>query len=188
MALEVALEQLCSNLRRFQDELSGLEYTFEHDTPEEGGVRLVSDLNDRVTDLRGFLIEAMSSAEEALEAEQSAQEPNQMRRALVYSQQHFLRLQKLFYGDLLTYESAKELLDFGRRAGGRWPGWVHSVLLGLDVCRPWLEASAESYCQAWQEIAERATTGPVSVHATNIGQQITTARAASGLVSELGAT
>jgi hypothetical protein len=173
MALEAALEKLCSDLRMVQDILSGLEATFLHDAPEKGGVRLVDDLSDKVTDLRSFAMDALSSAEEALDAEQDIHEQHQMRRALAHSQLQFLELQKSFSVELLTYEEANQLVAFGKKAGGEWPGWVESVLQGLDGCRPVLQASAAAYCQAWQEIAERITTGPVSVHTTNIGQQIT---------------
>ena len=173
MALEAALEKLCNDLQRLQDRLVELEDTFEKFMPEEGGAHLVDDLSDRVTDLRSFFLEALGSAGTARTAEKDVYEQNRMRRALVSSQQGFLGLQKLFYGELLTYEATTELIDFARRAGGDWPGWVQSVFIGLDACRPWLEACTEAYCAAWQEIAERAMTGPVSMHTTNIGQQIT---------------
>jgi len=188
MALEAALENLRGDLRRFSDVLEGLESTFEHDMPEEGGVKLVETLDERVVELRGYVIEALNSAETALGHEKESREPNQMRRALVHSQQQFLSLQNLFYGEMLKYEDAAELVRFARRAGDRWPGWVHSVFLGLDACRPWLEAASEDYCQAWQELAERATTGPVSLQTTNIGQQISTTRTDSNFISEFGAT
>jgi hypothetical protein len=78
-----------------------------------------------------------------------------------------------YYAELFSFDRLAPLLQFGRERGREWMAWVESVRQGIDRCQPLLEAVSQVYLQCWQEMAERAGSNTVSVHATSIGQQIT---------------
>ena len=186
MSLEVAFDKLCSDLQRLRGTLHDFNVNVE-DKPESQSVRLVDDVSDEVTELFALSEESLSAAEEARRAAGAAFDPNQMRRSLATSQKHFYNLSRNLSSDLLSYERISELVRFGR--GHRdWQGWVDSVRQGLETCRPGVEAVEDAYFQCWHEIAERVTTGPFSLHTTNIGQQITTAAVESAETTREGVT
>lgn len=174
MALEAAFENLYRDLRIFRDILQGLRMTVTEDRPERDAVVLVDEVSDAVTELVGLAEESLDAAEEARKAGGPSFDPNHMRRSLARSQKQFHHLVQILVFDLLSYDRIGALVQFGRERGPAWMAWVNSVRQGLDRCRPALEAVGEAYFQCWQEIAERVTTAPVSLHTTNIGQHITT--------------
>jgi len=173
VALEAALSNLCNSLRALYGVLDGLRLTVTEDVPRSGSVVLVDQVSEEVTELLGLSKECIDAAEESERAAGQPYNPNQLRRFLAVSQKQFHRLAKILMSSLLSYEQVSVLVEFGRSRGREWMAWVNSVREGLEKCRPVLQGAEDAYFQCWQEIAERIIAGPVSVHTTNIGQQIT---------------
>lgn len=177
MALEAALERLCGDLRKLCEILRDFDVNVG-DKPATQSVLLADDVSDEVTELFALSQESFITAEEARKTSGSPFEANQLRRSLTESQKKFHLLSRGLLSSLLTYERIGELVQFGERKR-EWLGWVNSVRQGLERCRPAVEAVEDAYVQCWQEIAERVMGGPVALHTTNIGQQITTEALAS---------
>ena len=173
MALEAAFDKLCSDLRKLREMLHDVDVNVG-DRPEAEGVLLVDDMSDGVTELVGLSEECLSTAEEARRAAGPPFEPNQMRRSLADSQKQFHILSRHLFSNLLSYDRTSALVRFASKNRPAWRGWVDSLRQGLDKSQPAVEAVEEAYFQCWQEIAERVTTSPVTLHTTNIGQHITT--------------
>jgi len=173
LSLEASLDKLCNDLRRLRGVLRDFNVNTQ-DKPDSESVHLVDDVSDEVTELFGLSEESLSVAEETCRAAEPPFDPSRMRRSLASSQRHFYSLLRNLFSNLLSYERISELVQLGREHRD-WRGWVESVRQGLETCKPGVEAVQEAYFQCWQEIAERVTTSPVSLHTTNIGQQITTA-------------
>jgi len=76
-------------------------------------------------------------------------------------------------GTLLAYGSIRDLLELGGRRGGDWLPWAREVHDALERCRAPLDGVHKNLLECWQDVAERAAAGSVSVQATNIGQQVT---------------
>ena len=173
MALELALSNLCTSLKTLHGVLDGLRFTVTEDVPKTGSVVLVDQVSEEVTELLGLSEECLDAAIESQRAAGQPYDPNQMRRSLVVSQKQFHHLSQILFSRLLAYEPIASLVQFGRKRGREWMAWVDTLRHGLDKCRPVLEGAEEAYFQCWQEIGERLVAGPVSLHTTNIGQQIT---------------
>jgi hypothetical protein len=173
VALELALSNLCTSLKTLHGVLDGLRFTVTEDVPKTGSVVLVDQVSEEVTELLGLSEECLDAAIESQRAAGQPYDPNQMRRSLVVSQKQFHHLSQILFSRLLAYEPIASLVQFGRKRGREWMAWVDTLRHGLDKCRPVLEGAEEAYFQCWQEIGERLVAGPVSLHTTNIGQQIT---------------
>jgi hypothetical protein len=173
VALETALSNLCSSLRALYRVLDELRYTVTEDVPESGSVILVDQAGEAVTELLGLSKECMDAGEGAEKAGSQPYDPNKLRRLLTVSQTQFHHLAHIYTASLLSYEQVNALVQFGRRRGPEWAAWVTSVREGVEKCLPALEAAEDAYFQCWREMAERIIAGQVSVHTTNIGQQIT---------------
>ena len=175
MALEAALEKLCSDLRHFRDALTGLDTTVTQDKPETGAVMLVDEVSDAITDMESACRECLDGAETALRSVAQPFDANRLRRSLAGSQLRFHTISSLLVSDLLTYQKVSALVGFGRNHGHEWASWVFAVRQGLEKCRTAASELAGSYLACWEEIAERLVSGPIALHTTNIGQQISPA-------------
>jgi hypothetical protein len=172
MALEAALEKLCSDLRYFRDALGGLETTATQDRPETEGGMVVDEVSDGITELESLCKECLDGAEAALRAVAQPFDANRLRRSLAGSQLRFLSASHLLFSNLLAFEKISALVGFGRTHGREWAAWAHVVRQGLERCREFGAELANSYFACWEEIAERLVAGPIALHTTNIGQQI----------------
>jgi hypothetical protein len=173
VALESALANLCNSLQSLHGVLDGLRLTVTEDVPKRGSVLLVDQVGEEVTELLALTEESLEAAIESQRAAGQPYDPNQMRRSLAVSQRQFHRLSQILFSRLLAYEPIASLVQFARKRGREWMAWLDTLRHGLDKCRPALETVGDAYFQCWQEIGERLIAGPVSLHTTNIGQQIT---------------
>jgi hypothetical protein len=174
MALEAALEKLCEDLRHLRDRVTELETTVVQDRPSSGEVILVDEVSDAITDMESASRECLDAAETALCALREPFDPNRLRRSLAGSQLRFHSISAGFLSDLLTYEKIGALVGFGREHGREWEAWVRAVRVGFEALRQTLSGIDASYLACWEEIADRLFTAPVSIHTTNIGQNIGT--------------
>ena len=173
MALETALANLCESLKALHGMLDNLRVMVTEDAPQRGRVALVGQVGEEVSELLGLTEGCLNDALESQRAAAQPYDPNQMRRSLVASQKQFHCLPQILFSRLLNYEQISSLVQFGLQHGPEWMAWVDLLREGLDNCRLAIEGVDDAYFQCWQEIGERLIAGPVSVHTTNIGQQIT---------------
>ncbi len=175
MALERTFRELPDSLRRLRDCVLALQLTAREDVPKQGSVLLIDKLGDTVDDTLGWTEESLALSIAALQAVTHPVDMEQARRALVECQEQFLRVQQCFLRELFSYELGKDLVAFGKTRQGEWRAWVKSVRQGLAHCRIPLEECGRVLMHCWQDIAEHASAATMSVHTTNIGQQITAA-------------
>jgi len=173
MALEATFRQLSVSLHKLHDALNALQVTVG-DKPPDDEAALADGLENVVLDMMGTLHEARRSAMHARKAAGHPTDLDRARRTVTLCQERFHRIEQQFSSDLVSYEKLKELARLGnaRRA---WSPWASAVKHGIEQCREPLEAVSLALASCWQEIAERVGALNVSVHATNIGQQIAAA-------------
>jgi hypothetical protein len=171
VALEATFRQLSVCLQQVHEVLNELQVTLG-DKPPDDESALADGVETAVLDMMGILHEARKAA---LDAQRDVGHPpdlDRARRALTLCQERFHRIEQQFALDLVSYEKLKELARLGneRRA---WLAWSNTVKLGIEQCRPPLDHTSAALASCWQELAERLGTMSISMHATNVGQQIT---------------
>jgi len=175
MALETTFRELSLSLHRLHDALNALQAT-TGDTPPQDESALAEGLENTVLDIMGTLHEARKAAMQARKAVGHPADLDSTRRALTACQERFHRLEQLFASELVSYEKLKELARLGneRRA---WIPWASTVKVGIEQCRDPLEQTSRALAACWEELAERLGMVNISVHATNVGQQIAATKA-----------
>jgi hypothetical protein len=177
VSLLTEFENLYAQLQSLHDALTALRVTIVEDRPVEGSdVLLLDAFGDAVEDAVGWLEESLAAVEQPATRETKLEpsfDVNRARQSLVFCQERFNRIAHRFSTDLISYERIAELLRLGRERRGEWQVWARSVKESLDGCQQHLYDTNQSLFRCWQEIAERVGMSSVSVHATNIGQQVT---------------
>ena len=172
MALETRFAELCVSFRTLQEHAAGLRMTAVED---RGAGADACTLADKVAyaadDAIGWLVEASEAAAGASRAAMGDADLNAVRQALGDCQERFLRFAFAF-ARLNSYEHVAPLARLARERKGQWKKWVLSFRRGLRSCQHPLDEVVTALFRCWQEIAERASAGGVSVRATNIGQKI----------------
>jgi hypothetical protein len=180
MGLEKTFRAFTGELHRLHDRLRELRLTVVEDRPARNDAALVDNLEYAVEDLLGWVGESLQSAKAAERAVGHPVDLDRARHELTACQERIQRMDQVFSANLVSYERMKDLASFGSERRGEWPSWVTSVKQGIEHCRHPLETARGRLAECWQDIAERAGTTSISVRSTNIGQKITTPRAASG--------
>jgi hypothetical protein len=170
MELREALEELARAVRQVRVHID--------DAPRQPA--LADPFTYGADDIEGWVAEAIAAADEAVERIAGAPELDQARIALATAHERVL-LTANRLGGLLAYERVEELARFDEERGGRWARGLGEALErcreqldGAQRARPpeQLDGVQRGLLDCWQELAERATMGSVSVRATNIGQQV----------------
>jgi hypothetical protein len=172
VALRKTFDALCVQLDemfRATDELQRAA----RDKPAQGDLALVRIFGEAADTLQGWLAEALEAAGAAAAAAEPPADLDRARVALAAANERVFRVVDGL-ADLVSYERIDELAGAGRELGGAWLDWAVGVRYALEQCREQLDLVAESFFACWQELAERATAGGVSVRATAIGQQLST--------------
>jgi hypothetical protein len=172
MAIEVVFQQLASGFDAAREMLQNLGLTVIEDRPPHGEVLLVERLGNLVDDLRGWTEESCAAIATARQAVTHPPDLQRAREALGTAHERFLLLKYRFFDEAVTHRTIDALLRFGHQRGREWLGWVKSVVLALEACRGPLRELDEALLQTWKELGERLGTRSMSLHATNIGQQI----------------
>lgn len=175
MALEKTFRELTAHLQKTQEAFKEVQLTVVEDRPPDQDVVMVDHFEYAVDDVLGWLEGALKYAADAEQAVGVPLDLERARRSLGQCQEVFQKLQQRYGSDLISYGQLEALTNFGRKRRGEWQGWVESVKNGLDQCRHPIEEAGVLLARCWQELAERLGSTNVSVHATNIGQQITQA-------------
>lgn len=157
------------------DRLEELRVTVVEDRPARNDAVLVDKLEDSVTDVLGWLKEAIESSVKAEKAVAHPLDLEQARQLLSRCQESFHKADQAFRADLVSYEGIQELAAFARERRGEWAAWFSSVKQGIQQCPQPLEDARKGLAECWQEIAEKAGTTSVSVRTVNIGQKVAAA-------------
>jgi hypothetical protein len=172
MPLEKTFREHSTGLRRLRERVRELRVTVVEDRPARNDAAIVDNFEYAVEDLTGWVDEALAAAKEAEEAVGEQVDLNLARRALTTCQERFRRIEKVFSGNLASYEKIKDLTSFGGERRGEWPSWAATVKVGIEHCVKPIDEIRNSFSLCWQDLAERAGGTNVSVRSTNIGQQI----------------
>ena len=175
MALEATFRELHSQLKKLQDNLLALRLTVAEDKPLRGEAALVDQFEDSITDVMGLFDECLNASRRAQKAVVNPVDLGSARRDLTTCQELFHRAERQFSDELISYEKLRDLASVREKRGREWASWASSVKHGLEQCRQPIDAVSKALIACWQEIAERVGTTNISVHTTNIGQQITAA-------------
>lgn len=175
MALEATFRQLSVALHKLDDELSALQATVG-DTPPNDEAALADALENTVLDVMGTLHEMRKFA---LQGQKAAAHPADLERArhvLTLCQKRFLRMEKQFASDLMSYEKVKELMRLGDERQ-EWLPWANSIRQGIEQCQQPREEASTALASCWQELAERLACVSISMKTVNVGQQIRVSKA-----------
>ncbi|MGR6962917.1 hypothetical protein ACU610_00400 [Geodermatophilus sp. URMC 61] len=160
MSVPTALADLTDGCRRLRAELRTLDLTLGEDAPAD--LAVVDRLSRAVDDLGGRAEEASCGAMLAAEAAARLDLVG-AHRQLAAAQAALTALAERFRDDVTSYEALEPIVGL-RHRGGEWVTWVQVVRQGVDRCRPPVTAVLDALCQCWQELADRASVGPVYVH------------------------
>ena len=172
MALENVFKELSTQCGSLRETLLELRTTAVEDKPLRGDVVLVDELGDAADELGGWMEEALAAALEAQQAVRYPVDVECAKRSLVLCHACLNRVSNRFYIDLASYEEIAKLAGLGRERGGEWGASSRGVKEAIYRCRPHLCDLNESAFACWQELTDRLGTTSVSVHSTNIGQQM----------------
>jgi D-ribose pyranose/furanose isomerase RbsD len=184
VGLEATFRELNSELCKLYDTLLALRLTVVEDKPLRGEAALIDHFENTILDLMGLLEQSMKRARVAQKAIESAADINNARRALTVCQERFHQIEQQFSMELVSYEKLKDLLGLGTARRGEWHLWAKSVRQGIEQCREPLDAASKAMAACWQEIAERVSTGSVSVQNKNVGQKVISKASDRELVRE----
>ena len=172
MGLEKTFQHLATQSQKLNDALNELCVSIG-DHPREGDVVLTDMLADAVEDLLGWQAELEGAAAEAQRAVGHPLDLDRARRALALCQEQLNRSSKRFSSEITAYERMEALTGLGRERGGEWQDWADIVKETIDRCQEAMYDVNDALFQCWQEMTERLGLTTVSVHSTNIGQQVT---------------
>jgi hypothetical protein len=161
--------ELWGRMHELRETWLELRITVREDRPAGEATMLVDDLGDEVDDALGGLEEALAAVTGALQA------PDDIRagaRALATAHERLTQIADGYWQGLGSLERRRELHSLARRRGGEWAAWAHGVD-DIDARLPaGLTAVSTELGRAWTRLVERAESGPMSLTASSIGQQI----------------
>ena len=169
--LEREFRELCRRLEDMSSLVGDLSVCIRVDRPARGDVVLVDTLGDRVDDLRALLAEASGSAAAGYREAVHPIDAGGARLALALCQERFNAVAQKFASELAAYEVVSDLARAGHERGGEWPGWVSSVRDALAQCQPLINEVNRALLACWEDLAERADTGPHYVQSTTISNR-----------------
>jgi hypothetical protein len=174
VALKKTFEALATEL----DELLSAANTLQGrawDPPQgSAGHALVRIVGEDADDVHGWLTGACGAAREAMVATDSPIDPVRALGALVGAKDGYLRAADVL-ARLLAPERLAEIDDAGSQSSD-WHEWSAGVVDALEHCREQNVGLVPGLFACFEELAERATAGAVSVQTTSIGQQVTIPR------------
>lgn len=196
MAIETAFETLQRQLQRLREELDELRVNAEEFYPPPGGHGKknghktppapppVVALADKAADLEGEIEEALQSGRKALRAVSHPRNLVEAQIAAGNIQRHLNSVLRRFFIEAAAHEPLETLLQMGRELGDSWSKWTQLIHSILNDCRDRLMDALQALGECWQELVDKLAGNSVSVHTTNIGQQIAPREATAPTVQE----
>ena len=168
MALAATLIELNKQWRQLCEAVREMRVTIVEDKP--GDVMLADDLSNAVDDMLGAAEEALAILGPSLQ--RSELDDKEVRCALVSCHNQFIGLSSRFMGGMSSYRHIAELVRLGRQRGRVWQAWTETVQTAMEQTQPEMENVNRALLSCWQEVAERAGAGVISVHATAIHKMV----------------
>lgn len=169
MALEAVFTALLKKWTTLSTRFDTLGLLVE---PLEADNAIARGYGDAVIKLNGIVNEACAAI-------QVYQRTSRIQISLVHAcetliscQERFNRTTQQFSEELMTYDRIEHLMSLPQ-SGRASAEWVDQTKTTLRECEQALYEINRAFLECWTEISERIGTPSVSVHATNIGQQIT---------------
>jgi hypothetical protein len=169
MALEATFRTLFVQIRKLGDTLNAVLLTVG-DKPANRDAVLVDELEDTVLDMLGLIEDARTAARTAEKTVELPLDLDRARRALARCQDNFLRVERQFSNDLVSYEKLKNLTSLGVDRGGEWKAWTGSMKDAIEQARQPIEETSRALAACWQELVEH--NGTTSISLVNTGQKI----------------
>jgi hypothetical protein len=185
MSLDAALTTARDRILAVQDALLALRVTAVEDGPTGQESVLVDTLGDAVDDALGLAREAFTAAAEALHDAEPPFDAERVRIHLAACHDATARMLRRVLNDLYSPRRGDDLSRIARR-GRQWRMWSETVRDAAERCVPPLIDALESLAACWRDVSERSSM--VSVHSTNVGQQITVPAATRPLRTAEGVT
>lgn len=174
MALASAFHEFCTELARLYDSVMMLRLTVVEDKPVTSEAALADVFGDEIEDVLGLLEECRAVLTRANPAVREGSDLRLAQTALRQCQERMHKIEIQFSTNLVSYDKLKDLAHLGKHRGGEWLAWAGSVKRGLEESREALTRASNALSGCWQEMAERAAVGTVSLISTNIGPRIAT--------------
>jgi len=178
MALEKTFEDLYERLLALEKVLEDFANAVLHGKPADEDHHLADRLWDAVAEMQGRSKDAKDAAADARKAVELPINLELAWRKLKACQQSLNQLSRQFPTEVASDKHVEELIRVAdlmtlRSEHPEWAGWVNVQLVHLGETREKILDATDGALLCWEEIAERAGMTNVSMHATNIGQQIT---------------
>ncbi|HYV40003.1 MAG TPA: hypothetical protein VE988_30235 [Gemmataceae bacterium] len=171
MALEAALLDLGDRWKRLAAHVETVENR-ACDTPDGHEHYLAGEISDAARDAIGWLRKARRTTQRARRELVKNNDIRRVRDALSKCQQFMKCLRRGPARVLLSARKKADLKDLARRHPKHWSDWVADVKAALqDLRKPW-RAASRALSRSWQDLAEYATAGQVTIHNVAVGQQI----------------
>jgi hypothetical protein len=174
MALKKIFAELSTQLDELFAAAEGLQRAAWDTPPNSAGHALIRIVGESADDVDGWLADARGAMGEALAATESPVDVVRALRGLVQAKEGYFRAVDVL-GQLLAPERLEEIDDVGARDRD-WGEWSAGVVDALARCREQNAGVVPVLFYCFEELAERASAGSVSVQTTSIGQQVTVPR------------
>jgi hypothetical protein len=170
VALEATFQELSGRLHDLHEALDHL-HVFVGDKPKHDEAAVADALAEGSLELIGALHEARRGAVQARQAVSNQPDLNRASKALGLCQEGIHRIEKDFPTLLASYKQFTELFRLANERPA-WIPWVANTKQAIEDCYEPMEAVRLAMAVCWQEVAEHAGTGSISVRTTSIGQKI----------------
>jgi|tagenome__1003787_1003787.scaffolds.fasta_scaffold20444363_2 hypothetical protein len=152
MTLEAAMEALEAAWRRARDATQALRLTVCEDAPTRDRTLVVEETGELATDLAALVETGRAAVADLLEEDEPPARDT-IRHVVSFGHDRRLEADEVL-ARLTEPRRLFELADVTRRRGGNWPGWLASVLAGLEDCRPALRGVDQAQADSWRGLAE----------------------------------
>src|SRR5262249_41452783 len=185
MSLELAFERLHLRLKSLSDEVEELRFNavdfFPPGQPDESvpdGLQEqrppspVETLGESAAALKGDLYEAFVALEKGRAAIQPPRDLHRAQAGLIDVNRYLEDAVDRFQNEVTGPASRQVLVQMTDDLGGEWPQWLAQINSIIATIRDKSLETWRALCQCWEELADKLSSGAVSVRTTNIGQQI----------------
>ena len=186
MSLELAFELLSKRLESLSDEVEELRFNAaDFFPPAHPGGKTNGDehkqrppspvetLGENAEAVKGDLHEGLATFGKALAAIRPPRNLQQTQAGLIDVSRYLNDAVDRFRKDIMEPMTVQVLSQMATELGGEWPEWLGQIKSIIYTIRDKFLEVWRALCQCWEELADKLSSGAVSVQTTNIGQQIT---------------
>ena len=186
MSLELAFELLSKRLESLRDEVEELGFNAtDFFPPTRPGEKAngyeknqrppspVETLGENAIAVKGDLHEAIAAFKDAIAAARPPRDLQRAQAGLIDVSRYMNDAVDRFRKDIIEPTTLDVLSQMASELDGEWPEWLRQIKSIIYTIRDKFLEVWRALCQCWEELADKLSSGAVSVRTTNIGQQIT---------------